>query len=263
MAGARAFPDGRAGRVLLSNDDGIDAPGLEVLEALAREVADEVWVVAPAYDCSGYGRSLTLTRDIKGLKLGERRYTCDGTPTDCIIFALNHLMIDCPPDLMLSGVNMGMNISDDITCSGTVGAAWEATVAHIPAIALSQMRHPENSIETPDDFDCARQHGPGLVKKLMRRGWPEHILMNINFPGIAADDIAGVRAVGVARHKVSDEVIPGSEEHTYRIGKQRQKTDLDPGSDLGALLEGYVTVCPLSIDMADYTLVEELEKMKL
>ena len=263
MAGGRGFPDGRAGRVLLSNDDGIDAVGLRVLEEIAHALADEVWVVAPAYDCSGFGRSLTLKREIRSLQLGERRYTCEGTPTDCVIFAVNHLMRDHPPDLMLSGVNMGMNISDDITCSGTVGAAWEATVARIPSIALSQRYDPADRVESLETFDAARKLGTGLVGRLLRRGWPEHILMNINFPAVQADAVAGTRAVGVARHKVSDEIVEGSEEHTYRIGKQRQKTDLDPGSDLGALLAGYVTVCPLSIDMADYALVEELAGMRL
>ena len=263
MAGARAFPDGRVGRVLLSNDDGIDAMGLGVLEAMARDIADEIWVVAPEDNCSGFGRSITLKRDIRGKQLGERRYTCDGTPTDCIIYALNHLMGDRPPDLMLSGVNLGMNISDDITCSGTIGAAWEATVAHIPAVALSQRYDPGSPAETHDTYDNTRRHGPGLLDKLLKRGWPEHILMNVNFPSVAADRVAGVRAVGVARHKVSDEIIQGAGDHTYRIGRQRQKTDLDPESDIGALLEGYVTVCPLSIDMADYALVEELGKMKL
>ena len=259
----RAFPDGRVGRVLLSNDDGIDAMGLEVLEAIADDIADEVWVVAPESDCSGLGRAITLKRDIRGRKLGERRYTCDGTPTDCVIYAINHLMAGCPPDLVLTGVNMGMNISDDITCSGTVGAAWEATVAHIPAMALSQKYPTGQRVERPEVFDCASKLGPGLLRTLLRRGWPEHILMNINFPSRGAGEVSGVRAVGVARHKVSDEIVQGSREHTYRIGKQRQKTDLDPESDIGALEEGYVTVCPLSIDMADYALVDELGKMKL
>ena len=259
----RAFPGGRAGRVLLSNDDGIDAMGLEVLESIAADIADEIWVVAPEGNCSGQGRALTLKRDFRSRQHGERRFSCDGTPTDCIIFALNHLMRDHPPDLVLSGVNLGMNISDDITCSGTVGAAWEATIAHIPAIALSQRYPPDDPDPRPETFDCARQHGTGLVKRLIERGWPEHILMNVNFPDLPADSIAGTRAVGVARHKISDEIVPGSGEGTYRIGKQRHKTDLDPGSDIGALLEGYITVCPLSIDMADYALVEELKESGL
>ncbi|HCV62134.1 MAG TPA: 5'/3'-nucleotidase SurE, partial [Alphaproteobacteria bacterium] len=120
--------NGRVGRILISNDDGIDAMGIEVLEAIAREIADEVWVVAPEGNCSGFGRSITLKREIRATRVGDNRYTCDGTPTDCVIYAVNHLMAETPPDLVLSGINLGMNISDDITCSGTIGAAWEAAV---------------------------------------------------------------------------------------------------------------------------------------
>lgn len=249
---------GRVKRVLISNDDGIDAMGLEVLEEIAHAIADEVWVIAPDDNCSGYGRSTTLKREIKATKRGERRYTCDGTPTDCVILAVNHLMKDCPPDLVLSGVNLGMNISDDITCSGTIGAAWEATVYRIPAIALSQKYDPRFPLDDPSVFNAARQHGAALVTALLRRGWPDHILMNINFPSVAAEEVRGIKPVGVGRHKVSDEILMGSGEHSYRIGKQRQKTDLDPETDIGALFEGYITLCPLSIDMTDYALVDDL-----
>ena len=134
------FSEGRVGRILITNDDGsINAEGLVVLEELAHQLADEVWVIAPDDNCSGYGRSLTLGRDLHITpRSGDKRYTCDGTPTDCIILAINLLMKDTPPDLVLSGVNFGMNVADDITRSGTIGAAWEATVHRVPSIALSQ-----------------------------------------------------------------------------------------------------------------------------
>lgn len=126
------------GRILITNDDGIDAPGLKVLEDIARQFSDDVWVFAPDDNCSGYGRSLTLGKDLNVTHHDHQRMTCDGTPTDCMILAINHFMKDHKPDLVLSGVNLGMNIADDITCSGTIGAAWEAAVHNVPAIAMSQ-----------------------------------------------------------------------------------------------------------------------------
>jgi 5'-nucleotidase len=253
--------NGRVGRILISNDDGIDAMGIEVLEAIAREIADEVWVVAPEGNCSGFGRSITLKREIRATRVGDNRYTCDGTPTDCVIYAVNHLMAETPPDLVLSGINLGMNISDDITCSGTIGAAWEAAVYRIPAIALSQKYDATKPMGTPEVFDASRQHGVSIIQSLMQRGWPDHVIMNVNFPSLPADGISGIKVVSVGSHKVSDEIIMGSGENTYRIGKQRQKSKLDPDSDIGALFDGYITVTPLSIDMTDYHLLRDLGGM--
>ena len=126
-------------RVMLVNDDGIDAPGFEVLKTIAQEIANEIWVFAPKKDKSGAGRSITLRNDIKVIKREERVFEVDGTPTDCVILALNHFMKSEKPNLVLSGVNAGRNAADDVTYSGTVGAAWEATVLGVQGIALSQM----------------------------------------------------------------------------------------------------------------------------
>lgn len=256
-------PTGRVGRILISNDDGIDAMGLQVLEAIAGEIADEVWVCAPDSNCSGYGRSTTLKREISARKHGDRRFSCDGTPTDCVILAVNHLMKDNLPDLVLSGVNLGMNVSDDITCSGTIGAAWEATVYRIPAIALSQKYDPSRPLDDPTVFNPTRRYGTKIVQTLLQRGWPEHVLMNVNFPSVWDEAAKGVKSVSVGRHKVSDEILMGSGEHTYRIGKQRQKTEYETSTDIGALREGWITVCPLSIDMTDHALRRDLDSLSI
>jgi len=251
---------GRVGRVLITNDDGIDAKGLSVLEQISYQIADEVWVFAPDANCSGYGRSLTLKRELKVSRHGERRFTCDGTPTDCMILALNHFMAEAKPDLVLSGVNLGMNVADDITCSGTIGAAWEAVVHGVPAIALSQKFSQEIPRDDPDVFGAAETHALELVQMLIKEGWPENVIMNINFPSVAAKDVKGIKPIMVGRHKNSDDVLPGSGENTYRIGMSRQRLNVEEGTDIAALLEGYIALCPLSINMTDQAFLGMLAK---
>jgi len=242
---------GRVGRVLITNDDGIDARGLAILEGIARDIADEVWVFAPDDNCSGYGRSLTLKRELKVSHHGDRRMTCDGTPTDCMILALNHFMNESRPDLVLSGINLGMNVADDITCSGTIGAAWEAVVHGVPAIALSQKYSMEIPRDNPDVFAAAEAHALNVIRMLIDEGWPDNVIMNVNFPSLPADEVKGVKPITVGRHKNSDDVLPGSGENTYRIGMARQRLKVEEGTDIGALLDGHIAVCPLSINMTD------------
>lgn len=247
-------------RILITNDDGIDSRGIGILEDVARLFSDEVWVFAPDGNRSGSGRSLTITRDIKVTGHGENRYSCDGTPTDCMILALNGLMKDCRPDLVLSGINLGMNVGDDITCSGTIGAAWESVVHDVPAIALSQkINRKKMSEDDPEVFASSRHYAAGVIEALLIRGWPEGILMNINFPSVPAEEVMGVKAVHVGRHKASDQVIEseGGDGH-YRIGMWRLRDDIDESADVGAVFEGYITVCPLRIDMADSEVKDSL-----
>ena len=254
---------GRVGRILITNDDGIDAEGLVVLEAIARELSDDVWIVAPDGNCSGYGRSLTLGRDLNLKNHGKNRYTCDGTPTDCIILAINMLMKDTPPDLVLSGVNYGMNVADDITCSGTIGAAWEATVHRVPSIALSQKYDSKNLKAMDESFEAARAYGVSVVTQLLDQGWQHHVIMNVNFPSIPATEVKGIKSVSVGRHKQSDEVQDGETEGHYRIGLMRLSDDLDPETDVGALMDGYITICPLNLDMTDHDQIERYNTLAL
>ena len=241
------------GRILITNDDGIDAPGIAELEKIADVLADEVWVFAPDGNRSGAGRSLTITRELKVTNHGDNRYSCDGTPTDCMIIALNSVMKDARPDLVLSGINLGMNVSDDITCSGTVGAAWEAVVHNVPAIALSQkFDRKRMELDNPEVFSASRHHAVGVIKTLAERGWSEDVVLNVNFPSFYADEIKGMKAVHVGRHKAADDVLINEKDDTlYKIGMWRLRDHLDPESDIGALFEGYITICPLAINMTD------------
>lgn len=241
------------GRILITNDDGIDAPGIAELEKIADVLADEVWVFAPDGNRSGAGRSLTIMRELKVTNHGDKHYSCDGTPTDCMIIALNSVMKDARPDLVLSGINLGMNVSDDITCSGTVGAAWEAVVHNIPAIALSQkFDRKRMELENPEVFSASRHHAVSVIKTLAERGWSEDVVLNVNFPSFYADEVKGMKAVHVGRHKAADDVLKNEEDDTlYKIGMWRLRDHLDPESDIGALFEGYITICPLAINMTD------------
>ena len=241
------------GRILITNDDGIDAPGIAELEKIADALADEVWIFAPDGNRSGAGRSLTITRELKVTNHGNNRYSCDGTPTDCMIIALNSVMKDTRPDLVLSGINLGMNVSDDITCSGTVGAAWEAVVHNVPAIALSQkFDRKRMELDNPEVFSSSRHHAVGVIKTLVERGWSDDVVLNVNFPSFYADEVKGMKAVHVGRHKAADDVLINEEDDTlYKIGMWRLRDHLDPESDIGALFEGYITICPLAINMTD------------
>src|SRR3954468_20717128 len=174
-------------RILVSNDDGIDAPGIKILEHIARELTDDVWVVAPDQEQSGASHSLTMRRPLRLDQVSERRYAVDGTPSDCVLLAVKRVLRDRPPDLMLSGINGGSNAGEDMTYSGTVAAAMEATLLGIPAVALSQ-DYPDGS---PIPWETGRAFGAEVVRRLLKQEWPANMLINVNFPGVLPDRVAG------------------------------------------------------------------------
>ena len=182
-------------RILLSNDDGVNAPGLAVLERIARTLSDDVTVVAPTSEKSGAGRSLTLTRPLRLRQLGEKRYAVAGTPTDCVMMALTIIMKDNPPDLILSGINRGANLGEDVGYSGTVAAAMEGALAGIRSIALSQVYAKAGAGENVS-FAVAEAWGEKVVRPLLDAPWAPRTLFNVNFPACAAaDGVLGIRAV--------------------------------------------------------------------
>jgi 5'-nucleotidase len=248
--------NGRVSRILITNDDGIHAAGLKVMEDIANQLADEVWVFAPDGNCSGYGRALTLTRDLKVTRHEDKRYSCDGTPADCMVLALNHFMAKHTPDLVLSGVNLGMNIADDITCSGTIGAAWEASVHGIPAIALSQKINRQNMPLDPiDAYQITQDEATPLLQNLIKRGWQDDIIININFP---SDKPKGTKAFQVGRHKASDEIVPSDAENAFRIGLLRQRRQVMQNDDYYGVMNDYITVTPLALNMTHQDTLHEL-----
>ena len=249
---------GRVGRILITNDDGIHAAGLKVLEAIAYTLADEVWVFAPDGNCSGYGRALTLTRDLNVTCHDDKRYSCDGTPADCMVLALNHFMAKDRPDLVLSGVNLGMNIADDITCSGTIGAAWEASVHGIPSVALSQKINRQNMPVDPlDAYEITKKEAAPLLQNLIKMGWQDDIIMNINFPTTTPK---GIQAFQVGRHKASDEIVPSEAENAFRIGLLRQRRQVTQNDDYYGVMNDYITVTPLALNMTHQDTLNDLNQ---
>ena len=240
-------------RVLLTNDDGINAPGFAVLEEIAAAIADEVWVCAPAEEQSGAGHSLTLNQPVRLRQLGERRFAVTGTPTDSVMLGLRTAMKDVRPDLILSGVNRGANLGDDITYSGTVSAAMEGALAGIPSIALSQVLDREAGYEM---FDAARQWGERVLRPLIDAPFAERTLVNVNFPPRAADRIEGIRAVRQGFHDYSrGSVVEGRDPRGltyYWFGLHSIEHTLDHGTDLEAIADGYIAVTPLQLELTHH-----------
>jgi 5'-nucleotidase len=244
-------------RILLTNDDGVHAPGLKVLEEIARQFSEDIWICAPSEEQSGAGHSLTLSRPVRLIQLGERRFAVTGTPTDAVMMALRTVM-PAPPDLILSGVNRGANLGDDITYSGTVSAAIEGALAGIRAIAFSQV-YAREGMGDDVPFGAAREWGPKVLAPLIDAPMAERTLINVNFPAIAADEVKGIRVVRQGFHDYSrGSIVEGRDPRGYRyfwFGLDPIEHTLDHGTDLEAIDDGYVAVTPLQLDFTHYSTI--------
>jgi 5'-nucleotidase len=236
-------------RILIANDDGILAPGLRVLERAARTISDDVWVVAPEAEQSATSHSLTLHQPLRVRKLSARRYAVAGTPTDCVFLALNRLLADRRPALVLSGLNRGSNVGEDITYSGTVAAAMEATLLGVPAIALSQVYQDGRKVQ----WETAAKWAPIVIRRLLEAGWPRNVLININFPDLPSGKVKGIRIASQTLQEVGDaceERVDPRGRPYYWVGMARAESlPGEPGTDLRAINEGYVAVTPLHLDL--------------
>ena len=247
-------------RILVTNDDGIHAPGLAVLEAIAREMSDDVWVVAPSDEQSGAGHSLTLTQPIRVRQFDPRRFAVRFTPTDSVMIALGLLMKDTPPDLILSGVNRGPNMAEDVTYSGTVSAAMEGTLAGVRSIALSQSTEEREVGE--EAFAVARHWGPRAIAPLLAMDWPPGVLMNVNFPRGPLTRVHGIHVTQQGFRDYGDIAIEtrtdprGFRYHWF--GLQRESANPAAETDLKAMREGYVSVTPLHLDLTHYPTIAAL-----
>ncbi len=235
-------------RVLLTNDDGWRGPGLKVLEEIAAEIAEEVWIVSPDLDQSGVSMSISVHHPLRVHHFEDRRFSVSGTPSDCVLLGVAELMPE-KPDLVLSGVNHGANISDSVAYSGTIGGALTGTLLGIPAIALSQAYH----AGVPTEWDTSREYGAKLVRELLAAGWPEDCAMNINFPALPPKQVRGVAICRPQRGSIGGVNIERREDTRgvpyYWLGFQRQ-TEKVTGlqSDVGALREGMISLSPVRIE---------------
>ncbi|WP_029057172.1 5'/3'-nucleotidase SurE [Stappia stellulata] len=247
-------------RILVTNDDGIQADGLAVLEEIARALTDDVWVVAPETDQSGVAHSLTLHDPLRVRELGDRRYSVRGTPTDCVIMGVRELLPG-RPDLVLSGVNRGQNAADDVTYSGTIAGAMEGTLMGIRSMALSQAYSWGKGARV--DYEATRAHAAPLIRKLLSFSFPSDILLNLNFPACSADDVRGTRVTRQGKRKVSELAVDARTDGrgvpyywlAFRGGEETPPED----TDLAVLREQMISVTPLKLDLTAHDLLGELK----
>jgi len=246
-------------RILLTNDDGIHAEGLTALERIAAALSDDVWICAPDAERSGASRALTLSDPIRVRQLDERRFSTTGTPTDCVMLGVHELVEGKKPDLVLSGVNRGANLAEDVTMSGTVAGAIEAMALGVPGIALSQMGFYEGN----RGYEVAEAFAPGIIRRLVETGWPKDVVLNINFPH---RPLAEVTEVEVTRQGFRDAHIRVAEKRTdlrgrdyYWMGFRQERSSPPEGTDLRALYDGKISVTPLHIDLTHMASVRALK----
>src|SRR5581483_734045 len=244
-------------RILLTNDDGIEAKGLDVLEKIATDLTDDVWVVAVETDKSGASHSLTLAEPLRMREIGKRRFAVKGTPTDCVIMGVRFLLRERPPDLVVSGVNRGQNLADDIGYSGTVAGAIQGCLLGIPSMAMSLVTGPAESDQgTGEPLWATPMHfGAYLVRRLMREGWPDGVVLNINFPNCPPEATKGMCATVQGQRdpdlfRIVDRLDTRGKAY-YWIGVERRRAKPPKGTDLWAVRCNLISVTPLCLDYTD------------
>lgn len=255
-------------RILITNDDGITAPGLKVLENIATDLAGpdgEVWVVAPAFEQSGVAHCINYVHPTMMSQMGPRRFAAEGSPADCVLIAIHDAMKDTPPDLVLSGVNRGNNSAENTLYSGTIGGAMEAALQGYPAIALSQYYGPANR-DIVNPFEAAAAHGVDVIRRILD-ATPEEdndypLFYNVNFPPLPAAEVKGTRLAIQGRRPG---VVFGTEPHTAPSGRRfswikggDQQVPAGAGSDAAVNLEGYISVTPMRADLTAHEMMDSL-----
>lgn len=246
-------------RILLTNDDGIHAPGLSVLESIARELTDDVWIAAPEIEQSGQSRAITLTQPVRTRSVRDKVWAVAGTPSDCVLLALEDLM-DERPDLILSGVNRGQNIAEDTSFSGTIAAAMFGMQLGIPSIALSQAQNFRARGSLP--WETSRAWGAKTIRPIIDHGWPDDVVINVNFPDREPYDVIGIE---MTRQGFRDETIIHTDKREdlrgndyFWIGYRGKLSDPPEGTDLRAIYEGRVSVTPLHVDLTHDEFLETM-----
>ncbi|MEM8570689.1 MAG: 5'/3'-nucleotidase SurE [Pseudomonadota bacterium] len=258
-------------RILITNDDGISAPGLRIAEAIGHELAGqdgEVWVVAPAFEQSGVSHCVSYIRPMRLEQLEERRFAVEGSPADCVLAAVGSVLKDAPPDLVISGVNRGHNVADDTLYSGTIGGAMEGALHGIRSIALSQYYRPDGAAGLAA-FDSAAKHGAPLIRKLLdASAWREddyHLFYSVNFPPVPASEVKGVQATfqGARRGPtfgVKPLTSPNGRNFLW-LSHGTGNAETAEGSDARTCMSGYVTCTPLSADLTVHDMVKPLSEI--
>jgi 5'-nucleotidase len=248
-------------RILLTNDDGIDSPGLHALREIALQLSDDVWVVAPETNQSGASHSLSLHEPLRMRQVDERAFAVRGTPTDSVIMGVRHVLKGKTPDLVLSGINRGANMAEDVTYSGTIAGAFEGTILGIRSIALSQAFGFESTKSVR--WQTALAHAPALLRKLLALEWGPSSVMNINFPDREPDNVAGTMVTVQGRRDPG--LLNIDERHDtwgnpyYWLAFERRRSNAKEGTDLAAVYAGFISVTPLFLDLTHQGLREALK----
>lgn len=249
-------------RILLTNDDGVRAEGMNVLRRIAAELSDDVWVVAPDTEQSAASRGVSLHNSITVKKLEDKVYAVTGTPTDSVILALKDVLKDNPPDLVLSGVNRGQNLAEDVTFSGTIAGALQGMQMGVPSIALSLARGFQGATSLP--WETAEAHGPNLIRQLLEEGWPHNVVLSINFPDKAPDAVKGIQ---ITRQGHRDFQMSGVDKRTHPRGGSyfwltygARKSNPPHGTDLRAIYDGFISVTPLHTDLTHFDTMSNLQE---
>ena len=238
-------------RILLTNDDGVRAQGMQVLREIAAQLSDDVWVVAPESEQSAASRGVSLHNPVTVRELEPKVYAVSGTPTDSVIMAMREVMTDNPPDLVLSGVNRGQNMAEDVTFSGTIAGALQGMQMGVPSIALSLARGFQGAKSLP--WETALAHGPETIRKLLEAGWPKDVVPNVNFPDRGPEDVEGLQ---ITRQGHRDYHMTGLQKrehprggHYFWLTYGGARSNPAQGTDLRAIYDGYISVTPLHVDL--------------
>lgn len=235
-------------RILVTNDDGIHAPGLDALEEIANQLSSDVWIVAPEHNQSGAGHSLSITHPIRARQVNETKFAVEGTPTDCVLFAVKHLLKDRKPAVVLSGVNRGTNLADDVTYSGTIAGAMEGCLLSIPSIAFSQaFTHPH-----PVKWGTATHHGADVARRILAMDLPRNVFVNVNFPDVVAASVKGTRVTRQGVRGFGGYIVERTDPRGgsyYWIAYAPGEHEVDDQADISAVREGYISVTPLHLDL--------------
>ena len=235
----------RINKVLITNDDGYNSTGIKLLSKILKKFANEIYVVAPKNNMSGSSRALSLKEEIKFNKKSNKSWIIEGTPTDCVIFALNYIFKKDKPDYIFSGINLGTNIGDEISYSGTIGAAFEGALRGIPSLAISQ-----KITNTNNNFIISKINLPNILPQVLKYFSNENLLLNLNFPNCKKENLRGLKIVNCSNQKQSDEIIIDKKQSTFKIGKMNISNNQNR-DDLNALKNGYITLSSILINLTN------------
>ena len=248
-------------RILITNDDGIHAPGIAVLEKIARQLSDDVWIVAPEFEQSGKSHSLSLTEPLRVRKINDKRFALQGTPTDCVIVACQKIMKGSPPTLLLSGINRGANLAEDMTYSGTIAAAIEGVIRGVRSIAMSQVFRSGNEVK----WTTAEEHAPNILRRLIETELDPGVFINVNFPDVDPGKVGGAVATKVGQRAVFEilvhERIDARNFPYYWLSFKHDNSNANEETDLHAIARGMISVTPLHFDFTHHATHARLSKL--